>query len=358
VAADRFHERPFDEGTLTKLEIFRLYAREWLPVFLASLEPIRQDVHIFDFFAGPGADVTGLPGSPLRLLAELKHAKGRYQGWNRVRVSAHFFDEDRAKIEQLRAKSKVLVSELSDLTVEMEPWEFETSFSAARPILSSTGAAKLVLIDQFGVDIVSDSVFRELVAFPTCDVLFFISSSTLHRFRDHPAIRQKIKRPDDYHHVHRAVADYYRGLLPTSFRYFLGRFSIKKGSNVYGLIFGSRHPLGMDKFLQVAWKTDAITGEADFDIDRDDCGPLFTGMLQPTKIDAFHADLTHRIRAGEVSTEADVIDICFQHGVKRQHATDLLKKLKSDGVIEYDFRVPSIDRLKNPRPIRLSASGR
>ena len=358
MATDRFHERPFDEGTLTKLEVFQLYTREWLPVFLASPAPTWKDVHVFDFFAGPGTDVTGVPGSPLRVLEELKFAKGRCQGWTAVRTSAHFFDADRAKIEQLRTKSKALLSELSDLTLETEAWDFKTSFSAARPVLGRRDAAKLVLIDQFGVDVVSDDVFRELVAFPTCDVLFFISSSTLHRFRDHPAIRQKIERPDDYYHVHRAVVEYYRGLLPKSSRYFLGRFSIKKGTNIYGLIFGSAHPLGMDKFLQVAWKADAITGEADFDIDRDDCGPLFAGVLPPTKIDAFRLDLTSRIRAGEVRTEAEVIDVCFQHGVKRQHATEVLKKLKSDGLIEYDFRVPSIDRLRDPKPIRLLDSRR
>ena len=126
------------------------------------------------------------------------------------------------------------------------------------------------------MDYVSDETFKELVGFPTCDVLFFVSSSTLYRFREHPAIKQKVTRPDDYYHVHRAVADYYRALIPPAHRYFLGQFLIKKDPNIYGVIFGSAHPLGMDKFLRVAWQTDSINGEADFDINRDDCGPLFS----------------------------------------------------------------------------------
>ena len=127
-------------------------------MFLASPAPTWKDVHVFDFFAGPGTDVTGVPGSPLRVLEELKFAKGRCQGWTAVRTSAHFFDADRAKIEQLRTKSKALLSELSDLTLETEAWDFKTSFSAARPVLGRRDAAKLVLIDQFGVDVVSDDV--------------------------------------------------------------------------------------------------------------------------------------------------------------------------------------------------------
>ena len=41
---------------------------------------------------------------------------------------------------------------------------------------------------------VGDEVFKKLVRFPTCDFLFFLSSSTLNRFREHSAIKQKIVR--------------------------------------------------------------------------------------------------------------------------------------------------------------------
>jgi len=68
VPPNDFHEKPFDEGTITKLQIFELYAREWIPVFLASSRPPRSEIHVFDFFAGPGVDGNGEPGSPLRVL--------------------------------------------------------------------------------------------------------------------------------------------------------------------------------------------------------------------------------------------------------------------------------------------------
>lgn len=41
------HAKPFDEGTLKKLEIFELYTREWLPTFLMSE---YETIYIFDFF--------------------------------------------------------------------------------------------------------------------------------------------------------------------------------------------------------------------------------------------------------------------------------------------------------------------
>ena len=226
-----------------------------------------------------------------------------------------------------------------------------------RCILKKPRAAKLVFIDQSGVDRVTDSIFRTLASSAACDFLFFISSSILHRFYDHPAIKQRIARPEDYYHVHRAVLNYYRSLLPPRQIYYLAPFSIKKGANIYGVIFGSAHPLGMDKFLQVAWKSDEISGEANFDIDRQDIRPeeplLPFDEVKPTKVVAFELELEQCIRSGSVRNESHIINICFEHGVKRQHAEPVLLKLKREEVIELDFRVPDVRRLNSPRPIRM-----
>ena len=43
--------KPFDEGTLDKLEIFEDYFKEWLPVFLTRREIIWKEIQIFDLFA-------------------------------------------------------------------------------------------------------------------------------------------------------------------------------------------------------------------------------------------------------------------------------------------------------------------
>jgi three-Cys-motif partner protein len=352
MAAGRFHDKPFDEGTLTKLEIFQLYAREWLPVFLAKPNPSRKQIHVFDFFAGPGEDVNRVQGSPLRLLEEVRRARG-YSGWHAVQLSIHFFDRKRRAVDALREGVRPLEAQLPEIKIEIEAYDFDTAWPKCQSALANRDAAKLVLIDQCGVAHVTDERFRQLARFPTCDFLFFISSSTFHRFREHPAIRQKIQRPHDYYHVHRAALDYYRALLPSDRTYYLGAFSLKKGSNIYGLIFGSGHPRGMDKFLQVAWSKDEVHGEADFNIDRDDAGPLLRALVPPTKLTAFEGALEGEILSGTVKNERDVIRVCFEHGVKRQHAQRVLKLLKGRGVIDCAFRVPDITLLKDPRPIRV-----
>ena len=352
----KFHDKPFDEGTLAKLNLFELYTREWLPVFLARPTPLRSAVHLFDFFAGPGTDSKGIPGSPIRLLKQLEAYRGK-PGWDKVQICVHLFDASSLKISHLKQNIGRLTPQLTGITLQCEPWNFDRAFAASEPLLLDENAAKLVFIDQFGVDKVTDDVFCKLVAAPACDFLFFLTSSTLYRFRDHPAIRQKISRPDDYYHVHRKVLEYYHELLPDPAGYYLAPFSIKKGSNIYGVIFGSRHPLGMDKFLQVAWQQDEVNGEANFDIGGENMLPgspmLPFPDLKPLKVANFERDLEERLRAGQLRHEIDVMKVCFEHGVMRRHAAPILAKLKQEKVIEIGFRVPDLERLREPRPIRM-----
>jgi len=71
--AKGFHERGYDDATQVKLAIFREYIRKWIPVFLTEGNRGNYtSVNIFDFFAGPGADAKGNPGSPRIIQKELK----------------------------------------------------------------------------------------------------------------------------------------------------------------------------------------------------------------------------------------------------------------------------------------------
>lgn len=351
-----FHNKPFDEGTLTKLQIFELYTRGWLPVFLSSERPSYKELHIFDFFSGPGTDSANAPGSPLRLIRQLRNYKELLER-RVVWIHVHFYDEDPGKIAQLKKNIDLHGLDLPNVSFDIQSLRFEDAFRESARALANPKTAKLVFIDQTGVAQVTPEVFYKLGTSPICDFLFFISSSTLHRFRDHPAIKQKIGPLNDYYHVHRAALEYYRTLLPKEKRYFLAPFSIKKGANIYGIIFGSAHPRGIDKFLQVAWGTDEISGEANFDINREDIRPgepmLPFPEMRPSKIAAFEGELEHLLRTGCLSNEAEVMRVCFEHGVKRQHAEPVLIKLKMENVIELDFRVPDIKRLDSPRPIRM-----
>jgi three-Cys-motif partner protein len=357
MATAGFHEKPYDAGTLTKLKIFELYVQAWIPVFVSRPEPPFRELHIFDLFCGPGTDSAGTPGSPLRILGQLRlYAKAGLPGWSKVKLVAHFSDANEDKVGELRKLLNAPDWEIPGVRVECDAITFAAALERHKNVLTNPRAAKLLIIDQFGVDAVNDEIFRQLITFPRTDFVFFLSSSTLHRFRDHPAIKIKIDRPEDSYDVHRAAFDWYQRFAPP--RSFLGRFSIKKGSNIYGLIFGSQHPLGAHKFLQVAWANDEIRGEANFDIDREDIAPgdLLLPMeeLRPKTIQGFEKDLEAELRKGQMKSEADLVHFCIAAGMTCQHAKPVLLKLKNEHVLQCDFRTPDVSRIGDPRPIVLT----
>jgi hypothetical protein len=45
------HLKPFDEGTLTKLDLYKNYLRAWLPTFLNT--PGIDRIQVFDFSLVP-----------------------------------------------------------------------------------------------------------------------------------------------------------------------------------------------------------------------------------------------------------------------------------------------------------------
>ncbi len=53
-----------------------------------------------------------------------------------------------------------------------------------------------------------------------------------------------------------------------------------------------------------------------------------------------------------MKSEADVVRFCIEAGMTCQHSTPVLKKLKAEGIIELNFWVPDVSKLKAPRPIR------
>ncbi len=157
-----------------------------------------------------------------------------------------------------------------------EKKDFQSAFMKWEPSMHGR-VANLLFLDQNGVKQITKSVFQTIVQLPKTDFIFFISSSMVNRFRPVPEIRDCVPLTDEDFsrmngtNVHRIVAESYRRWIPDGLEYYLGSFSIRKGANVYGLVFGSGHPLGIDKFLKVAWKHG---GDANFDIDQDGIDPL------------------------------------------------------------------------------------
>ncbi len=117
--------------------------------------------------------------------------------------------------------------------------------------------------------------------------------------------------------------------------YAIHPFTIKKGRNIYGLIFGSNHPLGVEKFLKIAWETNELNGEANFDIDEDWKAaqmPLF-GNKKLSKKEKFQLELKEFILSKKEVSNKEIYDFTLENGHIIKNALPVMKKLVQENKI-------------------------
>jgi len=282
------HSKPFDDGTTVKLELFKLYLRSWLPVFVERKDK-RIEVH--DFFAGEGTDSQGNWGSPLIILDELKSYCSKLIA-NNTDLLVQFNDASKKKVIHLQINANEKLKACTEqikygfckydggkincpFIIEYNNEDFAHLFSEKFvQFTQSQSIPRFIFLDQYGIKQINTLVFDQLTSLKQTDFMFFISSSHIMRFKEVPEFQKYIdiqklefsdKRPSE---CHRVIYNYYKSFLGGK-NYFLGQFSIKKNSNYYGIIFGSNNHLGLKKFLDAAWKIDPHTGETNHDIDGD-----------------------------------------------------------------------------------------
>jgi three-Cys-motif partner protein len=359
-AKDLFH-KPFDDGTIDKLQILEDYFKEWLPVFIARKETIWKEIQIFDLFAGEGKDVNGVYGSPVRLLDVLNQNKDLIiRSKVKIRVIINEFDKE---------KHDTLILNLTDIannslyTLECHNNDFAVIFDNYYESMKST--ANFLFLDQNGIKQITETIFSRLIQLKATDFLFFISSSYIKRFVEVEEFNKYLKitkqhlEGKSYYHIHRVVLNYYRTMIPFEKKYFLAPFSIKKPTGIYGLIFGTNHTLGIEKFLHVCWKHDKLRGEANFDIDNERINLNNPGMFSeyniPSKRQVFEIFLKQKILNKELQTDFEVYLFALNEGFLLKDANHILKELNADGKINLNFELAhsNIHKIKNPSIIKL-----
>ena len=353
--AKSFHDNEFDDATQIKLAIFRGYIRKWIPVFLTAWKEgsNREAINLWDFFAGPGADGAGNPGSPRIIQDELKaycETRGDVKA-DGLQIRLYFNDKLKKHVEQLQRclAQTGCPKKCCERVFSSQP--FQEAFAERLPVMQRPRSANLVIMDQFGVKEVTPAVVKSLAGCQATDILFFVSSSYIRRFADEPAIQNYFQMSaddlaaSDYKSIHRHICEYFRSTLPSGSQYHLAPFSIRKGGNIYGVIFGSGNLLGLQKFLEVCWDLDGVTGEANYDIDDDPARQgdrfLLPEMNVIKKQDAFERDLEEMLRERAAARKGplpannlDVYRFTLEKGFLPKHAKEHLTRLQKAGQLE------------------------
>lgn len=347
---------PFNEGTKIKLNIFRRCFREWYPVFVHDL--YTKHLFVFDMFAGSGMDTKGVSGSPLILLEEAKgtqceHCKALKSSSNVKQVFFLFNEFSKPKYEALTNnvhgfQNRCMESHgCSECPIKKGIYtrneDFQNLFEDEKidKIFKNKEYGKFVLLDQYGIKQVTEDVFSKLVSSPKTDFIFFISSSTITRFKELSAIQQYFDTNkmnfDDAQpkECHRLIKEYFENLIPKGKDYYLHSFTIKKGSNYYGLIFGTSHSLGMEKFLKVCWEEDRLSGDSNCNIDNDyEEGSLFYNESETQKIVTVKQELKDKILSGIIKDNISGLKYALHRGCQPKVFVEVMSDVKKQGKVD------------------------
>lgn len=147
-----------------------------------------------------------------------------------------------------------------------------------------------------------------------------------------------------YTFIHRILIKQLKAKLLANSEVKLYPFSIKKGANIHGIIFGAKHPRAFSKFLDIAWKKNALNGEADFDIDEDKAkGQMdIFGEIKLTKIQKFQQEVREGVLSGKIKNNLDALNFAFDQGHIGSHAANAIKQLKAIDKIDYESKSPLV----------------
>jgi len=179
-------DKPFDDGTKAKLEIFRQYFEEWLPVFVSGKKIYWQRVQVFDFFAGMGKDAAGHKGSPLIILDTANNLGVRTKA-NNIKLRLVFNEKDSDNHEELSSNIE-RHPKYDSYSTEVHNKPFAELFEEC--YASMINAANFLFLDQNGIKEITSDIFRKIISLKSTDFLFFISSSYFKRFAETPEFRR------------------------------------------------------------------------------------------------------------------------------------------------------------------------
>ncbi len=145
----------------------------------------------------------------------------------------------------------------------------------------------------------------------------------------------------------RVITDYFKDLIPKDKKYYLHSFTIQKGPNYYGLIFGTGHPLGMEKFVKVCWKEDKQAGESNCNLYNDfEPGTLFYDIQHTNKKTLVFNDIRNKILNCEIKDNLTGLDYALRCGCEPKLYIEvmdaLIKEKKAHIVGTYNRQATNI----------------
>ncbi|NDY55306.1 three-Cys-motif partner protein TcmP [Desulfovibrio sulfodismutans] len=340
------HSKPYDEGTLLKLELFENYCKSWLPVFIQL--PNVVEINIADFFCGPGEDQNGIPGSPLRIINTINCFRDILRSKNK-RICTLFSDIKDSKVNSLMRLIDGMHTECVD--IKYECLDFKSCFSKYEPKFSAKHAANLLFIDPTGL--IDEIMLKKVLSMPRTDFILFIPAEHMHRFKNTKEFKNKLPGIETINtDSPKKFAGGFCKLIESSYTkdrdYYLAHFGIQKNSgSTHSVVFGSGSPLGIEKFLIECWKFDKDNGEASFSLEGDliidNRQFSLPGIVKGAKLRKFQESFRSAVLLNIIRNNKDAYLYAIKSACLPRHAKEVLAQLKKERKI---VKVPALSYKK------------
>lgn len=351
---NKLFTEPFDLGTKTKLRLFRSYLEAWIPTFVMSKNFFGDTLRIYDLFSGPGKNHDGEYGSPLLILEEL-NKQTKLIRREQCKIELFFNDENSHCVSVLKGNCESFFLSNPNLKDRIHIYFENQKFEDLYPSLLSQnkdGCPSLFIVDPCGVNPSIPSFINEICGYNQCDFLVFLPSAFFKRFKEHGRTQDfgldesKLAncRPEEIHEV--LVQELSIKFTKNDFS--LYPFTIQKHTNYYGVIFGTKHPAAVNKFLSIAWKMDPIDGNANYSVNKDkerlpsNQLSLFEKENTLTKVEKFQKTLQNQVLNGMLADNHAIFFYALKNGHLPSHASEELLKMKKTGLLYFSSKSPLV----------------
>jgi len=324
------------EHSAAKVRLLREYIAAYLGI-LANTKWI-EEVYIYDLFCGPGIYENGGEGSPVVFLNEIikAHTTVATPRNNFTKFKCLFNDLDKGRIEKLKhnlSTRKVEITNCGEIIYRTEDYKniLEEISAQIRLFKNERG---FVFIDPYGYSEVSLNDIRTLTSNKKTEVLLFMPTHHMYRFKDNGTpeclvrfmedldISEKIKGVSGLEFIE-MVMNGFQEKLGTEL--YVDSFVIKRDLNqFYCLFFFTSNTLGYLKMLEAKWKIDKEDGRGWQGIQTHN---LFSQSNETANTDKLQKIITNYLQTGP-KTSGELFELVIRNRFLPKHGTEVLKSMQ------------------------------
>jgi three-Cys-motif partner protein len=324
------------EHSAAKVRLLKEYISAYLGI-LSNADWIKE-VFLYDLFSGPGIYENGGEGSPIIFLNEIvkAHESVARPRNKPTKFNCLFNDLDKQKIDKLQDNITERKLDISNFgTIKYRTEDYKSILEEIRKEINQFNNERgFVFIDPYGYSEVSLNDIYQLTSTGKSEVLLFMPTHHMYRFKDNGTPECLIRFMEDLD-----ISDKIKGVHGLEFiEVVMNGFQSKLGENVFVdsfvikrelnqffcLFFFTSNILGYLKMLEAKWKIDKEDGRGWHGVQTNN---LFSQSSEVANTDKLERLIIKHLQSGP-KTSGELFELIIHNRYLPKHGTEILKSLQ------------------------------